>query len=54
MRKEHGMTLKPTSGGTLTAKIEPFDSFWEALENIERGYSSYYKFYKRNYLKYIP
>jgi trans-aconitate methyltransferase len=48
------MASKPTSDITLTAKIEPFDSFWEAPENIEKGYSSYYKFYKRNYLKYIP
>jgi 2-polyprenyl-3-methyl-5-hydroxy-6-metoxy-1,4-benzoquinol methylase len=38
----------------LTAKIEPFDSFWEAPEDIEKGYASFYKFYKRNYLKYIP
>ena len=38
----------------LTAKIEPFDTFWEAPENIEKGYSSFNKFYKRNYLKYLP
>jgi 2-polyprenyl-3-methyl-5-hydroxy-6-metoxy-1,4-benzoquinol methylase len=38
----------------LTAKIEPFDSFWEAPENVDKGYSSFAKFYKRNYLKYIP
>jgi 2-polyprenyl-3-methyl-5-hydroxy-6-metoxy-1,4-benzoquinol methylase len=38
----------------LTAKIEPFDSFWEAPEDIEKGYDSFYKFYKYNYLKYIP
>jgi 2-polyprenyl-3-methyl-5-hydroxy-6-metoxy-1,4-benzoquinol methylase len=38
----------------LTAKIEPFDSFWEAPENIEKGYKSFYKFYKSNYLKHIP
>jgi SAM-dependent methyltransferase len=43
-----------TSTTTLTAKIEPFDSFWEAPENIEKGYSSFAKFYKHNYLKYIP
>jgi SAM-dependent methyltransferase len=39
---------------SLTAKIEPFDSFWEAPENIEKGYKSFYKFYKSNYLKYLP
>lgn len=38
----------------LTAKIEPFDSFWEAPEDIEKGYKSFYQFYKHNYLKYLP
>ena len=38
----------------LTAKIEPFDSFWEAPEDIEKGYKSFYTFYRKNYLKYIP
>jgi SAM-dependent methyltransferase len=38
----------------LTAKIEPFDSFWEAPDNIEKGYSSFAKFYKRNYVKHLP
>jgi len=38
----------------LSAKIEPFDSFWEAPDDIERGYNSFYKFYKHNYLKYVP
>jgi SAM-dependent methyltransferase len=38
----------------LTGKIEPFDTFWEAPENIEKGYGSFGQFYKRNYFKYIP
>jgi len=38
----------------LAAKIEPFDTFWEGPDNIENGYSKFYKFYKSNYLKYIP
>jgi 2-polyprenyl-3-methyl-5-hydroxy-6-metoxy-1,4-benzoquinol methylase len=38
----------------LTAKMEPFDTFWEALDNIEKGYSSFGKFYRANYLKYVP
>jgi 2-polyprenyl-3-methyl-5-hydroxy-6-metoxy-1,4-benzoquinol methylase len=38
----------------LTAQIEPFDSFWEAPEDIEKGYASFYQFYKCNYLKYLP
>ena len=43
-----------TTKTVLTARIEPFDSFWEAPEDIQKGYASFYKFYKRNYLKYIP
>jgi len=38
----------------LTGKIEPFDSFWEAPADIERGYATFGQFYEHNYLKYIP
>jgi 2-polyprenyl-3-methyl-5-hydroxy-6-metoxy-1,4-benzoquinol methylase len=38
----------------LTAKMEPFDSFWEGTENIEKGYDKFYLFYKYNYLPHIP
>ena len=38
----------------LSARVEPFDSFWEASEDILKGYKSFGKFYKRNYLKFIP
>jgi SAM-dependent methyltransferase len=49
-----GDTLSKEKGMALTAKIEPFDSFWEGPENVEKGYSSFYQFYKHNYLKFIP
>ncbi len=39
---------------TLTAKIEPFDSFWEGPEDIDKGYRTFSQFYKVNYLPYIP
>jgi nucleoside-diphosphate-sugar epimerase/trans-aconitate methyltransferase len=38
----------------LTAKIEPFDSFWEAPANIDKGYDSFAQFYRRNYLAHVP
>ncbi len=38
----------------LSAKLESFDTFWEAPEDIQKGYGSFAKFYKRNYFKYIP
>lgn len=38
----------------LTARIEPFDSFWEAPDNIEKGYAKFGTFYRHNYLKHFP
>ncbi len=35
------------------AKMEPFDSFWEAPSNIEKGYKKFATFYQRNYFKYL-
>ena len=43
-----------TTRSKLTAKIEPFDSFWEGPEDVEKGYGTFYKFYKHNYLKHLP
>lgn len=36
------------------AKMEHFDSFWEAPENVDKGYKSFGTFYKHNYLKHFP
>lgn len=38
----------------LTAKMEPFDSFWEAPRDIEKGYARFGQFYKCNYLPHLP
>jgi len=38
----------------LTAKMEPFDSFWEAPRDIEKGYARFAQFYKCNYLAHLP
>src|SRR5476649_2180077 len=38
----------------LAATIEPFDSFWEAPDDIEKGYRSFGVFYRANYGKYFP
>jgi cyclopropane fatty-acyl-phospholipid synthase-like methyltransferase len=35
----------------LSSKMEPFSSFWEAPNNIEKGYIKFNKFYRRNYLR---
>jgi 2-polyprenyl-3-methyl-5-hydroxy-6-metoxy-1,4-benzoquinol methylase len=38
----------------LSAKIEPFDSFWEGPRNVEKGYHTFYQFYRNNYLRLLP
>ncbi|MEJ2748351.1 MAG: class I SAM-dependent methyltransferase [Anaerolineae bacterium] len=38
----------------LSARTEPFDSFWEGPEDVESGYARFGQFYRVNYLKYIP
>jgi len=38
----------------LTAKIEPFDSFWEAPKEYEKGFDRFHRFYRCNYSRYLP
>ncbi len=45
--------MQQQNGSELTARMEPFDSFWEAPSDIEKGYGRFAKFYLRNYFKYI-
>jgi len=43
-----------TGNWKLSARLEPFDSFWQAPNDIEKGYKSFYQYYKHNYLPYLP
>ena len=38
----------------LTARIEPFDTFWEAPEDIEKGFETFGEYYRKNYLRFVP
>ena len=38
----------------LSAKLEPFDSYWQAPDNREAGYKSFFQYYKHNYLAHLP
>jgi SAM-dependent methyltransferase len=52
-----GGTGNPETGRTasgLTARIEPFDSFWEAPEDVEKGFGRFEQFYRHNYLRRLP
>ncbi len=39
---------------TLTAKAEPFDSFWELPGNVEGSRRKFQQFYRHNYLRRFP
>lgn len=47
-------SIEPAAYMELTAQMEPFDSFWEGPEEVEKGYDKFYQFYRHNYLKYVP
>lgn len=38
----------------LSARLEPFDSYWQAPDDIESGYRSFGLFYRHNYLARMP
>lgn len=38
----------------LAAKLEPFDSFWQAPDDIDSGYAKFDAYYKSNFLPLMP
>ena len=38
----------------LSARLEPFDSYWQAPQNVESGYASFSAYYRANYLPHLP
>ena len=39
---------------TLAARLEPFDSYWQAPEDVEKGFHSFKAYYRANYLPHMP
>src|SRR5215207_5753471 len=44
----------PGTRRVLAARLEPFDSYWQAPKDIEAGYSSFAAYYRANYLQHVP
>lgn len=38
----------------LAAKLEPFDSYWQAPADMEAGFGKFGAYYKANYLRHLP
>lgn len=46
--------LSPKARPRLAARLEPFDSYWQAPKDVESGYSSFSAYYRANYLSHLP
>lgn len=38
----------------LSARLEPFDSYWQTPDDVEGGFKSFFEYYKYNYLPQMP
>jgi len=38
----------------LAARLEPFDSYWQAPQDVEKGFHSFTAYYRANYLPHMP
>lgn len=59
MANEDAQTIQATSHAMspypqLKAKLEPFDSYWQAPSNVESGYNKFEAYYRTNYLPHLP
>lgn len=43
-----------TASPRLAARLEPFDSYWQAPKDVEKGFDSFTAYYKANYLAHMP
>ena len=49
-----GDALHERRSKTLAARLEPFDSYWQAPADVEKGYASFRQYYRHNYLPHMP
>ncbi len=47
-------SLSPPLARQLSARLEPFDSYWQAPKDVEKGFKSFTAYYKANYLAQLP
>jgi 2-polyprenyl-3-methyl-5-hydroxy-6-metoxy-1,4-benzoquinol methylase len=49
-----GSSAAVTRPRTLSARLEPFDSYWQAPRDVEAGFASFVAYYRANYLPRMP
>ena len=50
----HAIQAERPGKRVLSARLEPFDSYWQAPEDVESGYSSFLAYYRANYTRHLP
>src|SRR3954451_5234792 len=48
------LTAERPAPRRLAARLEPFDSYWQAPKDVESGYAKFAAYYRHNYLKHLP
>jgi SAM-dependent methyltransferase len=48
------LPLERTARRKLAARLEPFDSYWQAPADVEKGYQSFLAYYRANYTRHLP
>jgi 2-polyprenyl-3-methyl-5-hydroxy-6-metoxy-1,4-benzoquinol methylase len=46
--------ISKVTSDLLSARLEPFDSYWQAPDDVESGYSRFAAYYRSNYLGFLP
>jgi 2-polyprenyl-3-methyl-5-hydroxy-6-metoxy-1,4-benzoquinol methylase len=54
LREVPSITPVPREARRLAARLEPFDSYWQAPKDVEKGYESFAAYYRANYLPNLP
>lgn len=49
-----GRTARHEESRRLAARLEPFDSYWQAPADVEKGYAKFAAYYRANYLPHLP
>jgi 2-polyprenyl-3-methyl-5-hydroxy-6-metoxy-1,4-benzoquinol methylase len=51
VREKPSLAAQPRQ---LAARLEPFDSYWQAPKDVEKGFDSFTAYYRANYLAHMP
>jgi SAM-dependent methyltransferase len=56
MKSDNSLAVRQPieSARHLSARLEPFDSYWQAPADVESGYASFAAYYRANYLAHLP